>query len=523
MQQPSSNRCSRHSVPEWSCRDVTHCLRGRGRLILRIRQLASSQDGYFQIIELEEVSGKDGQDRFAGLELTVTNRFGISKTFVFPSDLPSAGTANKHVTIGPQAMGGYAPPRMDFILPQEFLPTDGGTIDFAGIDRWSFDAIPTDGGVLRRSGEVGPSTVQTFAGEVADCCGPVFIFAYRLVRHGIEFTSISVVEYYNASLGHYFISGSQPDIDAPRIGAHSEVGRFPWDPTETISPRRARQSAMVRRGRTAKFPIQSQPVCRYFIPPGSHFLSASVDECNRTGQQHPEFVLETPAAFYIVLPDLATGECPRDIGYGPIFVHVFPPCIACGTTAPTPTIDTRRRPLVRAEMIDKGWISEGYGPIGRRHVRARLGIGSSHVWGIDSGDDHDCIRRFISSTLAAAGLLFAATTAVADGPIEEIFSNADGKLQFIQLVNITPTQLAGMSLTTSHDGVHPNFRLSGKLANIDSATHSLRRDRLAIAVAATDLRSGWRRRRMGLRHARRFSSADRRNPVAWNHRSVGLW
>ena len=138
-----------------------------------IRQMASSQDGNFQIIELEEVSGKDGQDRFAGLKLTVTNRFGIAKTFEFPSNLPSAGTANKHVAIGTQGVGGYAPPRMDLVLPQEFLPTDGGTIDFAGIDHWSFDSIPTDGGVLLRSGEAGPATVQNFAGQVADCCAVV--------------------------------------------------------------------------------------------------------------------------------------------------------------------------------------------------------------------------------------------------------------------------------------------------------------------------------------------------------------
>ena len=251
---------------------------------------------------------------------------------------------------------------MDFVLPQEFLPTDGGTIDFAGIDRWSFDAIPTDGGMLRRSGEAGPSTVQTFTGEVADCCGPLFIFADRLVRHGIEFTSISVVEYYNASLGHYFMSGSQPDIDA------LESGRIPgWQvslgPYGNYFPASSMPTGYGAPGPDGKFPVQSQPVCRYFIPPGSHFLSASVDECNRTGQQHPEFVLETPAAFYIVLPDIATGECPRDIGYGPIFVTFFPVYRLWNHRA-----DTNHRftmsTLIRAEMIDKGWMSEGYGPMG---------------------------------------------------------------------------------------------------------------------------------------------------------------
>src|SRR5262249_35221600 len=36
-----------------------------------IRDLYSSQDGDLQYIELEEVAGKDGQDQFAGLTLTV--------------------------------------------------------------------------------------------------------------------------------------------------------------------------------------------------------------------------------------------------------------------------------------------------------------------------------------------------------------------------------------------------------------------------------------------------------------------
>ena len=69
------------------------------------------------------------------------------------------------------------------------------------------------------------------------------------------------------------------------------------------------------------------------------------------------------------------------------------------------------------------------------------------------------IRRFISAVLAATGLLFVATTAGADAPnpIAELFSTADGKLQFVQLVNVTPTQLAGLSLTTSHDGVTQTF------------------------------------------------------------------
>src|SRR6266567_2762706 len=189
----------------------------------RIYQIASSQDGTAQIIELKEMDGQDDEAFFfSSLELYVTNRYGITKGFYFPSDLPSAETANKHVIVSTGA-GGYflgSPFSPDFVLPSEFLPTDGGTIDLvqcseciggATIDSWSFDAIPTDGRLLQRSGEAARGTVQTFADIVFNCCGPVFNgLVYAL---GIDLTGVVVVEYYSASLDHYFISGSQPDID----------------------------------------------------------------------------------------------------------------------------------------------------------------------------------------------------------------------------------------------------------------------------------------------------------------------
>ena len=60
------------------------------------------------------------------------------------------------------------------------------------------------------------------------------------------------------------------------------------------------------------------------------------------------------------------------------------------------------------------------------------------------------MRRF-STVLAATGLLFVATTAGAEdsNPIAELFSSVNCALEFIQLRNVTPSQLAGMSLTSS--------------------------------------------------------------------------
>ena len=67
--------------------------------------------------------------------------------------------------------------------------------------------------------------------------------------------------------------------------------------------------------------------------------------------------------------------------------------------------------------------------------------------------------RFIRVVFAAIAMQFFTATAGADtsAGIDELFSTADGKLQFIQLTNVTPQQLAGMSLTTTDGRVSRTF------------------------------------------------------------------
>jgi hypothetical protein len=317
----------------------------------RILQMASMQDGDGQIVELEEVSGLDGQDGFSGLTLTVTNRAGITKTFEFPANLPSAATANKHVMIAAAHYGGgfSADFRPDFNLPLQFLPIDGGTIDFGGIDRWTFDAIPTDGRALKRIGPAAHGRFQNFAGVTAACCGPVFFPDFG---SGIDMTVTGVREYYNATLDEYFSSGSQPDLDA------LDSGRFPgWQAVQEEDwSLFAASSVPFKLGA-----VTSTPVCRYYIAPAGHFLSASADECDLVARLYPEFVLETRAAFHAILPNPATGACPPYDLVGPILVVFIPVYRLWNQRAGhrfTPSL------AARAEMIARGWISEGYGPLG---------------------------------------------------------------------------------------------------------------------------------------------------------------
>ena len=103
------------------------------------------------------------------------------------------------------------------------------------------------------------------------------------------------------------------------------------------------------------------------------------------------------------------------------------------------------------------------------------------------------IRRFVSSTLARGRTVVRGhEQRLQTGPIEEHFFQR-GRQAAIHSTGEHHPDAVGRDVA---DHVarwrNPNFRLSGKLADIDSATHSLRRDRFANAVAATYRSEGGR-------------------------------
>lgn len=151
-------------------------------------------------------------------------------------------------------------------------------------------------------------------------------------------TSVAVVEFYNASQDHYFISSRQADIDA------LDSGYF---------------SGWTRTGKTfLAYPVPTMaamPVCRFYIPPAfgdSHFFSASPDECSAVALRFPAFVEESPNIMYVDLPDPSSGACPA--GDLPVY-RMW-----------NARVDTNHRyttdVATRALMLTQGWIAEGYGP-----------------------------------------------------------------------------------------------------------------------------------------------------------------
>lgn len=147
----------------------------------------------------------------------------------------------------------------------------------------------------------------------------------------------TVVEYYNASLDHYFVTW------VPAEQANLDAGNTPtrWN----------------RTGQSFKMYATAQagtsPVCRYYIPPAkgdSHFFGRGTAECNATGANNPTFVLEDPAFMQMVLPTL--GTCPAGTQ---IVYRVF-----------SNRADANHRYMtdraIRDQMVAKGWLAEGDGP-----------------------------------------------------------------------------------------------------------------------------------------------------------------
>lgn len=148
--------------------------------------------------------------------------------------------------------------------------------------------------------------------------------------------TVEVIEYYNATLDHYFITWTAAEI------ANLDAG--------LTSPRWTRTGKSFKAFATAQ--NGTSQVCRFYIPPAlgnSHFFGRGEAECNATRVAHPYFVLEEPNYAQLFVP--SGGVCPA--GSKPIY-RVF------NNHADTNHRYTIER-AVRDEMVGKGWIPEGDG------------------------------------------------------------------------------------------------------------------------------------------------------------------
>jgi photosystem II stability/assembly factor-like uncharacterized protein len=393
----------------------------------QIEEVYSTADGAVQYVVLRESAAMNNQQDLAGHVLTVTSG-AVVKAFAFPANLPSAITANHRVLIATQGFADLGLLAPDYIIPAQFVPTAGGTFNYAGVDQVVFAPLPTDGFYgMARAGTAVPNYAINFIGQAAS----------------VPPMPVTAIEYYAVSLDHYFISSLQPDIDA--LDSHRIPGWARTGQQFKVHPSLAAADLSI------------SPVCRFYIPPqhgNSHFFSASPLEClqvvqkSMTDPNYSGFVYETPDAFFLYLPNTATGICPA----------LTTPVYRLWNQRP----DTNHRyttdPATRNQMIAMGYVAEGYGnipvsmcsPIGvidRGTVKINavawidtqfIAVGSAGATGIILGSA-DGISWTVrnAGTPSLRGVTWSGSLAVVLGSNGTILTSSDGLAWTPQVSNTT--------------------------------------------------------------------------------------
>ena len=146
----------------------------------QIEQIFSNADGTVQFVVMHEMFGQDGESLWMGNPL-ISGHGAASQTFTFDKNLPGgtpggpygyggtpSPTANKRVLIATQGFAALGIVTPDFVVPNGFLPTGGGTLNYAGVDTVAFGALPTDGvKAINRSGTPIQNLATNFAGQSA--------------------------------------------------------------------------------------------------------------------------------------------------------------------------------------------------------------------------------------------------------------------------------------------------------------------------------------------------------------------
>lgn len=210
------------------------------------------------------------------------------------------------------------------------------TFQFAGPLFAAMTLAPVVQAITLTGGSAGGCRYHLFQGLDAEFAAAITGF---IAQYNASFppATTTAVEYYNATLDHYFLT---------HLGAEIAI----LDAGVTIKGwARTGQSIPVYAGAQAA----SSPVCRYYIPPGkgdSHFYGRGSAECDATGASNPTFLNEDPQFFHVMLP--AGGVCPA--GTAPIY-RVF-----------SNRADANHRYMVsralRDQMAGSGWLAEGDGP-----------------------------------------------------------------------------------------------------------------------------------------------------------------
>lgn len=163
--------------------------------IFHIHAVYSNAHGTIQYIQF--VGDADGQDVWTGHQIVSTNGVGTN-TFDISTNLPSSATNGKSVLVATQGFADLGLVTPDYIIPDGFLFTEGGTVDFPDMDSMTYTALPTDGISALNHGIAGAASPTNFAGASSAVTG---------VQAGEVFTGSDAAETLTGGDGYDALSG----------------------------------------------------------------------------------------------------------------------------------------------------------------------------------------------------------------------------------------------------------------------------------------------------------------------------
>jgi len=285
-----------------------------------LNEFYSDASGTVQYIEL---STNDSEQEFLSGHAISASQGASIHTFIFPADLPGDTTGHSFL-VGTQGFADLGIVTPDYIVPNGFLFLTNGSVNFAGVDSVTYSALPTDSlYALNRDGNSTINAPTNFAGIT-----------------GSISTAGIVVEFYNTTLDHYFITADANEAAAIDNGS--------------AGPGWSRTGNSFRSGGNAS-------VCRFYgsMSPGpnSHFYTVDADECSFLKQLQAS----TPAtekrwnfeSLDFVSTASVSGACPT--GTTPVY-RAYNNGFSRG-------VDSNHRITSSAiaiqEVVMRGWIDEG--------------------------------------------------------------------------------------------------------------------------------------------------------------------
>lgn len=142
-----------------------------------IQEIYSNSDGTVQFIELFTTA--DFQNALSG-RMIISSQGGSSVQFVFPGSLEislsgiTQFTASRHILLATAAFASQpGAVKPEFILPDGFLFSPGGAVEFVLADSQSYTMLPTDGILSLNfpSGAAGVNSPTNFAGDQGSLTG----------------------------------------------------------------------------------------------------------------------------------------------------------------------------------------------------------------------------------------------------------------------------------------------------------------------------------------------------------------